>query len=106
VHAIIGVHAHEQLAEQQLSIDLSFPVDVEQAALHDSISDTHDYAKICDAITLFVKKTRCRLLETLAKKLADYLQTQFQLSSLQLSITKKPLDMPTVVGVSIVVVRE
>ena len=96
VHAVIGVYAHEQLITQTLFIDLSFSVDVARAALNDVLSDTHDYAKICEAVSSFVQQTPCRLLETLAHRLADYLTRQFQLSALELSITKRPMDMPGV----------
>lgn len=97
VHAVIGVYAHEQLITQKLSIDLSFLVDIERAARHDALSDTHDYAKICEAVISFVRQTPCQLLETLAHKLAQHLINQFQLSALELSIAKKPTDMPGVV---------
>lgn len=101
VPAIIGVHPHERLSEQLLSIDLSFFVDLDNAASRDSLSDTHDYSKICEAIIFFVKKTPCQLLETLTKRLSDYLKNTFQLSALELTITKKPIDIPNVGGVSV-----
>jgi dihydroneopterin aldolase len=96
VHATIGVYSHEQLITQKLSIDLAFSVDIARAAQHDSLSDTHDYAKVCDAVISFVRQTPCRLLETLAHRLANHLTQQFQLSALELSIVKKPMDMPGV----------
>jgi len=87
------VRLHEQSIKQKLIIDLSFAVDIDRAALHDSLSDTQDYSVICSEIVSFVEKTPCRLLETLAKKLSDYLKNQFQLNALQLKITKRPLDL-------------
>lgn len=97
VYAVIGVYAHEQRITQKLSIDLAFSVDIARAALHDSLADTHDYAKVCDAVIAFVRQTPCQLLETLAHRLANHLTQQFQLPDLALSIVKKPVDMPGVV---------
>lgn len=100
-HTIIGVREHEQITPQLLAIDLSFSVDINRAAAHDSLSDTHDYSAITNAVIEFVEKTSCQLLETLAKRLLDFLKKEFQLSWLQLSITKRPVDMPQVAGVTV-----
>ncbi|MCX7121466.1 MAG: dihydroneopterin aldolase [Gammaproteobacteria bacterium] len=101
VHAIIGVYASEQSITQPLSIDLSFYVNIHRAAEKDLLADTHDYAAICHDITAFVEKTPCRLLETLAKQLSDYLKNQFKLTQLQLSITKQPRDLPHIKGITL-----
>jgi FolB domain-containing protein len=95
-HAVIGVRADEQSIKQKLVIDLSFAVDIDRAALNDSLSDAQDYSVICSDIISFVEKTPCRLLETLAKKLSMYLNHQFHLNALQLKITKRPMDIPGV----------
>ena len=97
VHAVIGVYAHEQSITQKLSVDLAFSIDIARAACHDSLSDAHDYSKICEEIRFFVQQTSCQLLETLTHRLANHLINQFQLVALELSITKKPIDMPGVV---------
>jgi len=97
VHALIGVYAHEQRVTQKLSIDLAFSVDIERAALHDALSDTYDYSKICESVSAFVRQTHCQLLETLAHRLINHLTHQFQLSALELSIAKRPTDLAGVV---------
>lgn len=103
VHALIGMYAHEKKAKQRLSIDLAFSVDIERAALTDAIADTHDYSAIYESIIVFVEHAPCHLIETLAKRLLDHLKTAFQLSWVQLIITKRPSSMPQVSGVSVVV---
>lgn len=105
MHAVIGVHAHEQTIKQPLSIDLSFSIDIQKAAARDRIADTQDYAKIYQSIIAFVEKNSCCLLETVAHRLCDYLQNQFHFSWMQLRITKKPVDMPALSGVQVVVER-
>ena len=104
-NAIIGVRSHEKLAEQKLSIDFSFPVEITQASNSDSLSDTIDYSVICHSIITFVEKCTCQLLETLASRLADHLSEKFKLTSFDLSITKYPIDIPQVSGIKIVVER-
>lgn len=103
VHAVIGVYAFEQAITQPLSINLSFSVDAARASQKDLLSDTQDYAAICNAVVFFVQKTPCRLLETLAQRLLEHLKEEFQLTDIQLSVTKKPKDLPFVDGITITV---
>ena len=103
VYAVIGVHAFEQSITHPLLIDVTFSADAARAAANDALSDTYDYAAVCTAIVNFVSATPCRLLETLAHRLAFYLKKEFRFSALKLSVTKKPKDMPHVAGVSVVV---
>lgn len=105
VHAVIGVYAFEQSITQPLLIDLTFSTDAAKAAQNDALSDTADYAAVCAAIVAFVENTPCRLIETVAHRLADHLKKQFSFSQLELAITKKPKDLPAVAGVSITVKR-
>lgn len=93
LYAIVGVYAHEQITTQKISIDLSFSVDLERAARIDELSDTQDYAVICEAMTHFVQRTRCRLIETLAYRLREYLIAEFQLIDLEVQISKWPTNL-------------
>lgn len=99
VRAIIGVHEYEKTTPQELSISLSFLIDIDHAAQHDALSDTHDYAVICHEINDFVERTPCQLLETLSKKLRDHLLSRFQLRNLQLTVTKRPFDLQANISV-------
>lgn len=96
VRTVIGAHAYEQAIIQTLSIDLSFPIDFSRAATTDLLSNTCDYAAVCKSVMQFAENTQHRLLETFTKKLSDHLKKQFQLSTLALSVTKKPKDLPNV----------
>lgn len=97
MHTIIGVREEEQSVKQPLIINLSFGVDIDAVASQDFLDDGHcDYAKIANQVVSFVEKTRCQLLETLAKQLSTHLKEQFFLNSLWLQIIKKPMDMPGV----------
>ena len=101
VNAVIGVYAFEQAIKQPLILDISFAVDIDQAASRDSLADTTDYAAVCASIQAFVDATPCRLLETFTKRLALHLQQTFQLTDLSIKVTKKPKDLPMVGGISI-----
>lgn len=105
VHAVIGVYAFEQSITQPLKLDISFSADVVRAACDDALSDTCDYAAVCRAVSVFAEEHECRLLETFAKRLSDHLVATFQVTDLQLSVTKKPKDLPNVEGVTVMVCR-
>ena len=100
--AVLGVREHEKKTPQPISINLSFLVDVDRAALHDQLSDTSDYSLIAKSTLDFVTQIRCQLLETLAKKLQHHLKREFQLNGLQITITKHPSDMLFVDEVKII----
>lgn len=101
VHAVIGVYAFEQSITQPLTIDLSFDVDIARAASQDNLADTHDYAAICAAVSVFAENNAFRLIETFAARLSDYLTQQYSLKNLELSVMKKPKDLPNVAGVRV-----
>jgi len=105
VPTLIGVHAHEHLAPQILVITAILSISIEKAASTDSIENVLDYTQIQQAILDFAKQASCQLLESFSVRLADHLKKQFQLSWLQLSVTKKPADMPDITGVTLVIER-
>lgn len=100
VRTVIGAHSYEQLITQQLTINLDYSVDINRAAESDLLSDTHDYAAICASIIEFADNARYRLLETFTKKISEYLKNIFHITILNLSVTKKPSDLP---GVSVTI---
>lgn len=103
VPAIIGIYAHEKKAPQTLVISLSFAIDVSRSAQTDSLSDAVDYAAVRLAILEFAEQSQYALLEAFSTYLAETLKKQFHLSWLKLSVTKKPVDMPDLDGVTIVI---
>jgi len=100
VKAKIGAYEWEQHIEQTLYIDVELSCDVEKAARTDQLSDALDYAALASAITEFVRLDSCRLIETLAIRLREFLLSQYSLESLKLTITK-PHAIPNAQGVSI-----
>ena len=100
----IGVHPWEQETPQALHLDLSYPANAEAIAETDSLALAIDYEKILECILLFVKDHRFKLIETLAVKIADKLQTEFQLKWINLTL-HKPGALLNAKDVAITVVR-
>lgn len=81
----IGVPDKERDQPQKLLISLNFSISTPNA---DEISQTIDYAKVALAIEDFAKTRSCQLIENLIQKLADFLQQQFAITHLELTIKK------------------
>ena len=105
VPTVIGVHAHERTAPQTLFITVTLPVLLDKATQTDSIADVLDYTQIRQTILDFAKQSSYQLLEAFTSHLADHLKKQFCLSWLQLSVTKTPVDMPDIRGITLMIER-
>jgi FolB domain-containing protein len=63
VVAICGVLEEERVRAQPLQVDLDVEVLANAAATSDDVSDTADYAALCDAAVTALVRARPRLLE-------------------------------------------
>ena len=88
VSCIIGIFDWERKQKQDVLINLQIPCDAHKAAQRDNIADAVDYKKIAKTTIAFVEKSDFQLVETLAEKLADLLIKNFQLSEIELSVSK------------------
>jgi 7,8-dihydroneopterin aldolase/epimerase/oxygenase len=88
LNTIIGVYPHEKTAAQPILLNLAFRYDTQQAAHKDNLSHTMDYDIIVNFIQQFLAQQHFNLIETLANRLADSLQTEFSLPSLKLTLRK------------------
>lgn len=66
-----GVLPREQTHKQPFVVDLFLYVDVTQAATSDNLRDTIDYGMVYHLVRGLVEGESCRLLETLAERLAQ-----------------------------------
>lgn len=71
VVARVGVLPHEQAADQPLEVDLDLEVDLEAAGASDALTDTVDYAAVCDAVVAALRDGHVDLLERLAARVVD-----------------------------------
>jgi dihydroneopterin aldolase len=88
VETIIGVHAWEKKLPRTLVIDLELAADVARAARSDALADALDYHAVAQAASAFVAASRFQLIETLAQRLAEKLQTEFAVGWLKLEVHK------------------
>jgi 2-amino-4-hydroxy-6-hydroxymethyldihydropteridine diphosphokinase len=88
VPCIIGIFGWERKRKQSVVIDLKFPCDIRRASRRDFINDTVDYKKIAKFTIAFVEKSKFKLVETLAEKLAGLLLENFSLSEIDVAISK------------------
>lgn len=94
VQLYIGVHAHEQDTMQPVYLDIDFPVDVALAAKTDDLSHAVDYQKVCNDIVAMLAGQRFGLVETVAKRVSDYLTTTWGAKQSQVVVIKKTQLMP------------
>ena len=85
---IIGVNPEERTTEQPLVVTVSFRGDFTRAAETDDLKHTVNYSDVAHEIREFSRAGRFRLLETLARRLAQHLSDKFRLTELTLQIRK------------------
>ena len=86
VNTQIGVHAWEQRITQKLLIDINIPSDF--SACEDVLAQTIDYAALCQLVTEFVESNAFQLIETVANKVAELIQTEFKVEALTIKVSK------------------
>lgn len=104
IQTTIGVFEWEKQTKQTLIIDLDMAWDIKPAAEQDDLTKTLDYAAISLFIEQFANENTVELVETLAQRLADALLAKYQLTWLQLSITK-PHAVHNAQGVGVKITR-
>ena len=75
VSCIVGIHADERAAMQELLISVELEVDFSRARDSDAIEDAVDYRNVAEQIVDTARAGRFQLIETLAERLADQLLT-------------------------------
>ena len=88
VETIIGIFDWEREVRQVVSIDLEMEFDNKKAAKSDDIKDALDYKKVGKRITAFVKKSKYKLVESLAEQIAKLVLKEFPVSSVTVSLMK------------------
>jgi dihydroneopterin aldolase len=104
IDAVIGIHAHEQLAAQPLRLSLRVGFNNRVPAASGGIADTPDYAAMAQRLRQHAQGQRWHLIETLAESSAELLHREFGLSDLRLRIDK-PLAVPEARSVGVMIER-
>ena len=84
----LGVHEAERETGQKINIDVEMMADLEPAALSDSLSQTIDYEKVYRLIESTVAATRYRLIESLARSIAQALLGAFPVQEVIVRVQK------------------
>lgn len=103
----LGFHAHEHRIHQKIRVDLEVAVKPIPAAHSDQVSQIRlDYHSANRLMRDLLLSRKFNLLETVAEEISKKLLEEFNIESVKIRVTKYPLDMPNVEGVSYECVRE
>ena len=87
VDAQVGIYPRERAAPQTLAIDLTFGVP-DEAAQHDDIRDTINYAEVIERIRAELAARQFNLIETLGEFIISLMLEQFRAPWVKISIAK------------------
>ncbi|WP_114418122.1 dihydroneopterin aldolase [Marinospirillum perlucidum] len=86
--ASIGVFDWEKQQLQKLELDLELATDIRAAAQDEDLNKTLDYASISERLMQLAQSQHHDLLETLAEKMTQMLLSEFNTSSVTLTLAK------------------
>ncbi len=89
-----GVTPEEQALGQRIEVDLEVEADLETAALEDDPEQTIDYGELYRITREVVEGDPARLLETIAQRVADRIQDEYEVGAVWVKIMKPgaPID--------------
>jgi 7,8-dihydroneopterin aldolase/epimerase/oxygenase len=85
---VIGFIDWERRVKQTVVVDLELSTDCARTALTDEVADTLDYRKVVKRVLAFVEASECRLIETLAERLARLILEEFAVEWVRVSLSK------------------
>ena len=103
----VGVPDEEREDPQSLLIDLGLELDLSDAGWNDEVRLTADYAAVEQAVLKLAEKGERRLVEALAKRVAELvLKSQPKVMAVTVVVAKKPAAMPRTREVAVEIRRE
>ena len=88
VETVIGIFDCEREVKQLLSIDIELEVNSKKAGKTDNIKDAVDYKSITKRVISLTRKSKSKLIENLAEKIAKTLLTEFKVERINISLNK------------------
>lgn len=85
---IIGVYPWERKQTQTLYISLTLQADLNAAAAHDDVALTIDYGAVAEEVQALVASCEAKLIEHLAKRIADQLLSNYPLMAVTVQVDK------------------
>jgi len=86
--ALIGVHAWERRVRQPIRVDLEFDTDATRAAAADDIAQARDYGAVARRVAELVGVSECKLIETLAERIARCVLDEFDAARVKVVVHK------------------
>jgi len=83
-----GVSDEEREVGQKYAVDVEIPYDLKPAGKSDNLRDTVNYAKVYKLVTQVGTTESFKLIETLARKIADAMLTNFPIDSVTVRVMK------------------
>ena len=87
----LGVHEWEQKTPQDVWVDLELAIDAAAAAASDDVADAVDYAALVKAVIEEARRRPCRLMETLAERIAARVLAVTQTPRVRVRVKKKAM---------------
>ena len=104
VSCLLGVHPSERIRVRPVWLDVSLECDVRAAAKTDQLEDTLNYEALEAQVVGFAKKTRFRLVESLAEHVAAICLEQPRVTAVRV-LVEKPGALPLTQSVAVEIVR-
>ena len=89
IETVIGVNDWERRIKQTVVLDVELGTDTRRAAAADSIADTVDYKAVAKRLIAFVGGSNFFLVETLAERIADILNNEFNVPWCRVRLNKQ-----------------
>ncbi len=103
-----GVSPEEQALGQRIEVDLEVEADLAAAALEDDPGQTIDYAELYRITREVVEGDPVRLLETIAQRVADRIQDEYDVGAVWVKVMKPgaPIDGSVLGHAAVEILRE
>lgn len=88
IETVIGIYDWERKIRQKVVFNIEMGTDIKAAAASDSIENTLDYKAVAKRIIAFVEDSEFQLVETLAERVAEIIQSEFGVPWLKLKLSK------------------
>ena len=90
-----GVFDHERADGQDFLVDVTVWLDLDTAARTDDLADTMDYGALADRTAAIVGGAPCKLIETVAGRVADDVMSDERVHTVEVTIHKPsaPIDL-------------
>lgn len=88
IETIVGIWDWERRMPQTVSIDLEMAADIRTPAGTECIEDCLDYKKVSKRVISLVQQSKFKLVETMAERIAETIQTEFHVPWVRVSVCK------------------